>query len=107
MIKSYNECTEQPLKSHLTRVALTGKTSYLVKKLGFKPNISGLKNTFVKRRGSDFSRETNIGIYTQKYKYRKKEGIETFLIWRFCVKVLEYSTSFSLSLSLPLTLPSE
>lgn len=78
MIKSYNECTEQPLKSHLTRVALKGRTLYLVQKLGFKPNILRLKNTFVKRRGSDFSHETHIGIYAQKYIYRKKRGESDF-----------------------------
>lgn len=67
MIKSYNERTEQPLKSHLTRVSLKGRTSYMVQKLGFMLNISRLKNTFVKRRGSDFSCETRIG-FSQKYK---------------------------------------
>lgn len=36
IIKSYNECTEQPLKSHLTRVALEGRTLYLVKKTRFQ-----------------------------------------------------------------------
>lgn len=75
MIKSYNECTEQPLKSHLTRVALEGRTSYLVKKLGFKPIYWGLRiRKFVKRRGSVFSRKTHIGMYTQKYEEKREES---------------------------------
>lgn len=45
MIKSYNECTEQPLKSHLTRVSLKGRTSHMVQKLGFKPNISRIHSS--------------------------------------------------------------